>query len=264
MKISVNYEKLRSLKGALLALVMVSPLALSGCVKKADCDVSGSHAHMYKNELGYVRYIEKEALKYEGYERLDDYISIDGEEELYKYLTKKDLMRIDDNLDLIVNTQDSQTDYTEYRYKYTYLMPIPHTMKVGKITTTYYSYVPMTRHSWTSDPNHSNLTGETRLCHYVYTAYKVGKNEKGKYVMISSPYVDDLTTVMNEYPYIEKKFYTVVTTDGAALDYEDGREEDLTEAEKNRSREYEEENGIMEEPQAYYEDKNKNLVKTYT
>ncbi len=264
MKINISYENFRRLKGAALALVMVTPFALTGCGKKAECNVDGSHAHMYKNESGVVRFIEKENLTYEGYTRYDDYISIEDQEDLYKYLTKKDLMRIDDNLDYVVNTQEAQHDFTEYRYRYTHLQPIPHFRKIGKVTSTYFTYIPVTRYSWTSDPNHSRLTGETRLCHYVYRAYKVGKNEKGKYVMIESPYVEDLREVMDEYPYMKKEFYTIVTTNGEVADYEDGREEDLTEEEKNRNEEYEEENNeATVEPQAYNQEQGKNLVKTY-
>ena len=35
-----------------------------------------------------------------------------------KSRNEKDLMRIDDNLDLVKNIQEQQDDYTEYRYKY--------------------------------------------------------------------------------------------------------------------------------------------------
>lgn len=264
--LQVNNEKFNSLKGLALALALVTPMMLTGCSKKADCAVTVPHAHLYTNEAGYDRYVPKENLRFEGYDRQEEYISIEGQEDLYKFLTKKDLLRIDDNLDIVKSTQDQQEDYIEYRYKYRYMQPIPHTMKVGKTTTTYFTYIPQTRYSWTSDPNHSNLTGETRLCHYVYVGYKVEKNEKGKYVLVESPAVDDLTTIMDEYPYFKKKFYYVVTSDGKEADYEDGRQEDMSEEEKQRVDEYEEENPeVTVEPQAYYqEEKGKTFVKSYT
>ena len=264
--LQVNYEKINGLKGLALALVLVTPFMLTGCGKKADCNIDISHAHKYVNEQGFERYLNREHLKYEGYVRYDNYVSIDGQEDLYKFLEKKDLMRIDDNLELITKMQEEQVDYTEYRYKYTYMQPIPHTMKVGKTTTTYFTYIPQTRYSWTSDPNHSRLTGETRLCHYVYVGYKVEKNEKGKYVLVESPAVDDLTTIMDKYPYIKKKFYYVVTSDGKEVDYEDGKQEDMTDEEKRRVEEYEEQNPeVTVEPQAFHqEEKGKTFIKSYT
>lgn len=257
----VNVKRFLSLSGAVLVLVG----SLTACGKKAECNVEGSHAHLYKNDKGYIRYIDKEYLTYEDYSRNEEYIDIEGQEDLYKFLRKKDLMRIDDNLDLILATQESQEDYIEYRYKYTHMQPIPHFRKIGKTSSVYYTYIPQTRYSWTSDPNHSRLTGETRVCHHVYVAYKIEKNEKGKYVLIPSPDVEDLSTVMDEYPYVKKTYYKIVTSDGVEADYEDGKQEDMSEEEKRRADEYDATHEA--EPQAYVpEEKGKSLVKelTYT
>lgn len=263
MNIKLNLKKFISLRGVALALVLTtSATTLTGCGKKADCSITNSHAHLYQNEQGYIRYIDKEYLNYEGYARSDEYISIEGEEDFYKFLDKKNLMRIDDNLDLILSVQESNVDYMEYRYRYTYMQPIPHTMRVGKTTTTYFTYIPSTRYSWTTNPERSSLTGDERLCHYVYTAYKIEKDEKGKYVLIPSEVVDDITTVMDEYPYITKKFYKTVNISGEELDYEDGQEEELTDEKKERIDEYYE-----SEPTAYHnqtEEKGKTLTKTYS
>ena len=257
----VNVKRFLSLSGAMLVLVG----SLTACGKKAECNVGGSHAHLYKNDEGYIRYIDKEYLSYDGYLRNEEYIDIEGQEDLYKFLRKKELMRIDDNLDLILATQESQEDYIEYRYRYTHMQPIPHFRRIGKMSSIYYTFIPQTRHSWTTDPNHPRLTGETRVCHHVYVAYKVEMDEKGKYVLIPSPDVEDLTTVMDEYPYVMKTYYKIVTPDGVETDYEDGKQEDMSEEEKRRADEYDATNGV--EPQAYVpEEKGKSLAKelTYT
>jgi hypothetical protein len=266
MRIRFNFNKLNYLRGVAIALALSTPFALTGCSKKADCDVSGSHAHLYKNESGYVRYIDKEYLSYEGYERSNEYIPIEGEESLYKFLDKKDLMRIDDNLELIQQVQESNEDYTEYRYKYTYMQPIPHIMRTGKTTTVFYTYISHTRYSWTSDPNHSRLTGETRLCHHMYVAYKVEQDENGKYVLIPSPDVEDLTTVMDEYPYIKKTYIKIVTSDGKEASYEDGKQEDMSEEEKRRAEEYDATHSVEPTAQSHFhtEEKGMSLVKRYT
>ena len=264
MNIRINWKKFFGLRGVSLALAVVMAASMTGCGKKADCDVKGSHAHLYKNEKGYVRYIDKEYLTYEGYSRNEQYVDIEGNEALYKFLDKKDLMKIEDNLDLILAIQEENQDYTEYRYKYTYMQPIPHIMRVGKVTTTYFTYIPHTRYSWTKDPNHSRLTGETRECHYVYVAYKIEKDEDGKYVLIPSADVDDLRDVMEEYPYIKKSYSKVVTLDGKEADYEDGKQEDLSEDDKKRADEYDSEHKdeLQVEEQSKTEEKGRSLVKT--
>lgn len=213
-------------KKLLLGALAFSLVGTTGCGKKADCNIEDPHAHLYTNEEGYTRYINKEYIKYEGYIRSDDYINIEGQEELYKFLDKKNILKIEDNLDVILSKQEQNQDYIEYRYSYTYYQPISHSYTVNKSTYIYYTYKPMTRYSWTSDPNHRNLTGEQRLCHYVYTAYKIDKNEKGKYVLIPSNEVDNIKEVMDEYPYIKEKYYKIVNPkNGYDLDYEDGQEE---------------------------------------
>ena len=249
MNIKLNLKKFLSLKGTALALALtLSTTALTGCSKKAECNITNPHAHLYTSEQGYIRYIDKEYLSYEGFTRNEESISIEGEEELYRLLDKKDLLKISDNLDLILESQEKNKDYMEYRYRYIFMQPIPHTRKIGKVTTTYFTYIPMTRHSWTSNPNHSRLTGEQRLCHYVYIGYKIEKNEKGKYVLIPSDYVDDIREIMDEYPYITTKYYKIVNLSGEEVDYEDGKEEDLTDEEKKRIEDYNNQSKQNEEP----------------
>lgn len=109
------------------------------------------------------------------------------------------------------------------------MIPIAHIVSNGKTTTTTYTYIPSTGYSWTTDKNHSRLTGEQRKCHYVYKAYKIEKNEKGKYVLIPSSDVDSFDELNGEYPYIKTKFYKVIDAEyGTELDYEDGPEEETT------------------------------------
>lgn len=259
MSYKINVKKFLSLSGVVLVLVG----SLTACAKKADCNVIGSHAHLYRDEAGYVRYIDKEYLDYEGYSREDYYVDIKGQEELYRFLDKKDLMKIDDNLELILATQEKNKNFVEYRYAYTYMLPIPHTERAGKYIITYYTYVPVTKYSWTSDPNHSRLTGETRECHYVYVAYKVVQDEDGNYFLFSSDCVDDITDIKEEYPYIKKVYSKVVTLDGKEADYEDGKQEDMTDEEKKRAEEYDATHSedTMVKNQSYIEEKGKTLVK---
>lgn len=240
MNFKFNLNKIISMKGlALLLVATTCTTSLAGCGKKADCDINGKHAHLYTNEQGYIRYIPEEYMSYEGYTRNDEYISIEDQEDLYKFMDKKNLLKIEDNLDVILEQQDKNTDYIEYRYRYIWMQPIPHTMRVGKTTTTYFTYMSQPRYSWTDNPERAGLTGDTRVCHHVYTAYKIEKDDDSNYVLIPSQDVDDIREVMDEYPYVKEKFYKVVNLDGTEVDYEDGKEEDLTAEEKARIEEYE-------------------------
>ena len=181
--LNVNWKEFVERRGIPLVLATTLSIGLAGCGEKAECDVPESHAHLYVNEEGFSRYLEKEYLEYEGYTRCDDYISINkNDAEFLKFLDKKDLLKIDDNIETIQNIESENQDYIEYRYAYTYLMPIPHYHSNGKTSYVTYSYIPTTHYSWTSNPNHSRLTGEQRRCHHVYQACNIVKDEKGKYV----------------------------------------------------------------------------------
>lgn len=252
--LKLNLTKMIKLRGVPFALAAtLIATGLTGCGKKAECSVSGNHAHLYTNSQGFERYIDKEYLSYEGYDRQEDYITLTSEDEkLSKFEDKHNLLKIEDNIEAIASIQEQNHDYIEYRYAYTYLMPIPHTTRVGKVTTTYFTYIPTTHHSWTSDPEHSRLTGEQRRCHHVYQAYNVVIDDKGKYVLVPSEEVDDIFALNGEYTYIKEKFYKVIDAEyGYELDYEDGKEDDpdLIEEDENQVTQSSTESYTSEEPQ---------------
>lgn len=227
-KINVNWKELIERRGLPLVLAATMSVSLAGCGKKAECDIPEDHAHLYVSEEGFSRYLEKEYLEYEGYTRCDDYISINkDDEEFLKFLDKKDLIKIDDNIATIDKIESNNHDYIEYRYAYTYLMPIPHYHSTGKTSYVTYTYMPVTHHSWTTNANHSRLTGEQRRCHHVYQACNVVRDEKGKFVIVPSDYVDSISDLNGEYAYIKEKFCKVIDAEhGYDLDYEDGASDD--------------------------------------
>lgn len=222
-------------------LIITNLLSFSGCAKNVPCDVQGNHAHYYVNDDYIGRYIVSEKSSLSGLNRLDNYIYVNEEEEsLLEFINKKDLFKIDDNKNAIDNITDNQTDYKEYRYSYYYLIPIPITHSNGKTTYITYNYIPMIGHSWTNNPNRGNLTGEERVCHYVYYGYKVIKNDKGVYELEKSEPVDSIAELPEGYNYIKEKFYDVVNlyNRDEILDYEDGPEEEkeiISEDEYNQS-----------------------------
>ena len=78
--------------------------------------------------------------------------------------------------------------------------------------TTYTTYMPTIGHSWTTDKNHSRLTGQVREVYYMYYGYKIGINEKGKYELVKSDYVSSLDELPNDYIYVKEKFYKTFNT----------------------------------------------------
>ena len=208
-------------KAFLTSLFLTPTLMLSGC-GMSECGLNEYHLHKYEKD-GIVRYIDSEWLDYDGYSWTDEVVYADiNDKDLYKFEKKKDLIKIEDNVDYIINTASSHDDFLEYRYSYS----VPHVMRVGKTNVVYYT----TSYSWTSNPEHHNLTGDVRMCRYVYTGYKVEKNDNDKYVLIpseSSENVNDIIKNMEEYPYMEEKFYkAIVISTGEEADYEDGKAEE--------------------------------------
>ena len=231
----------KKIKNIVIAgLIIANLFTFSGCAKNVPCDISGNHAHYYVNDEYFGRYIVSEKSSVSGLNRSDNYIPVSKEDaELLEFINKKGLFRIDENQQAISNTTDSHQDFIEYRYRYLYLMPIPIVHHTGKTTYTTFNYIPRTGYSWTTDTSR-NLTGEERVCHYVYYGYKVIRNEKGTYELVKSDSVDDLSELPDGYDYIKEKFYDVVNLHDKndILDYEDGPEEDkkiISEEEYNQS-----------------------------
>lgn len=227
---SLKEKKKINVRNLVVAGVLISSLALfSGCAKNIDCNIDQLHAHNYVSSEKFDKYMVSEREYKKSWDRTDEYIIIDGEtKELIDFENKEGLYRISHNKDEIKEIISEHCDYKEYRYKYTYMQAIPHTRKIGNSTSVYFTYIPQTGHSWTVDPNHSRLTGEERVVHYVYYGYKVVKDEKGKYIVIKSEMVDDINDLPEDFVYIKNKFYKKVYLDNKELevDYEDGPEED--------------------------------------
>lgn len=216
-------EKLLKIKGVLLAGTL-GISTLSGCSEQAVCEVNTSHIHMYVDDDGFITYFNDEHLNIEEFNRSADYVLIDDSQvELYNFIKMNRLIPIEDNIETIKNIEENNQDYLEYRYSYIYTIPIVH--RVGKVT--YTTLMPTIGYSWTTNPEHSRLTGDTRICHYKYYGIHVYKNEKGKYVKEYSNYVDSIDDLDSRFTYIERGFYKIVNlANDLELDYEDGPEEE--------------------------------------
>ena len=222
---NINNKKGKSLAKRVLAtgLIIANLFTFAACAKTMPCDINDEHAHLYIDpDTKIERYIESEKSYVDGMDRQEEFIVIDQEQsDLLKFMNKKDLFRIDENKDALQNVENQNQDYIEYRYKYIYMQPIPVVHSNGKFTYVTYYYVPVTKYSWTTDQTR-NLTGETRVCHYMYYGYKVYQTDNGKYKMEKSDLYDSISDIPDEYEYIGNKYTAIVNAeDKEILDYED-------------------------------------------
>lgn len=196
---------------AIASSMVVISLSVSGCVKSVPCDIDELHAHKYVNKNSSVcKYVvsEKEYL-YDFY-RTDEYIPVTKEEEkLLEYMSNNNLYKISENENIINDVTKTHNDFLEYEYEYESDDTIIITSPIGDMIYTTIIPDTSTKYSWTTDENHEDLTGNTRIGHYQYCAYNISKNSKGQFVIIESGYVDDLNEIKNEYPYINDSFYDI-------------------------------------------------------
>ena len=175
---------------------------------RAVCNIEEPHAHKYINDKGFTRYISGEKKRTWGYERCEDYIYLpEKDQELLEFLNRKGLLRIVDNETKIKRDQSRLMGYYEYQYEYEEMHQTPIYSGSGKDQTVTYITTWTTEYDWTRDITHDDLTGYRRWCYYLYTSYKVSKNEKGKYVLEKNSESKDIISTKDEYPYIKEDYY---------------------------------------------------------
>ncbi len=195
------------LKG--LSLVLVTTLfvtSLGGCSSDNKCFVNDKHAHMYVSDDGLIRYVMSEKNNVDGYNKSYNYRVISQDESsLYEFIGKKELLRIDENMDIISAQQDLNKPFTIYEYTYRSFS------RVGSSVC----------YAWTNDPEQDDLTGEEKEVHFIYQAFSIDKDENGNYVLIPSPLVEDITEVMTDFPYIMADYFMAVDKNNVGVSFYD-------------------------------------------
>ncbi len=203
-------------KKAIISLsLFTSLLTMAGCGKEAECDIEGSHIHKYKSNQGIERYIEGESestysFGSNTYYRTDDYITLDEEsEKIYKVVSDKSLVGIEDNKSLLFDISDNLKDY--YEFKYYYYETEYHTHYYTDGDGKQHSYTTseeVKKYKWTTDPDHRNLTGDKRIITHVFYGYNVVKGENGNYTVIEGGPVDDIRLLIEMgYKYVDNSIY---------------------------------------------------------
>ena len=205
----IKLDKLIKLKDATLKLVRDIRYG-----REIECDIKGRHAHKFVNKYGFTRYVEGDRPYFKGYEMTDGHIMLgEKEAELLKYLNKKKILRIDDNIEKIRRDQKRLKPYYEYQYEYEDDFEMPVIEGTGKDQTITYIRIPNTSYDWTTNLYHSDLTGYRRLCTYQYRAFRIDEDDHGWVEYIDSPEKHDIIATKDKYPYIEESYYYVVNGD---------------------------------------------------
>ena len=219
--------KIKVRNAIICGFTILSMFLFSGCAKNVDCNVEDMHAHIYANESGIVREVMSEREHIGDFFRTDEYVVVDKEmSDLIEFENDEGLYKIADNIDVIEGITSVKEDYTEYRYSYITMLSIPHVVRAGNSTIVTYTHVPVKKYSWTTDANHSRLTGEERIVHHMYKGYKIVTDGLGNYEIVESELVDDLKDLPSDFNYVKEDFCVNVDLKDKTheIDYEDGKE----------------------------------------
>lgn len=190
-----NIKKGAKLTSLILAILVAGGLA-TGCTKQMDCEVqlpgNQDHAHVYMTEDGFMTERNSENETIGNSHWTAQYVPATDE---INEMGKFGLFKIAENSNELLEQMEGHIPYTEYEYKSSSLM------MVGKVPVT------TTRKRWSTDNEHSRLTGEMRDVSYQYYGYRIGTDKKGERILIQSELVDDIFTIANEYPYFKPADY---------------------------------------------------------
>ena len=189
----------------------------SACAREVECSIDKTHSHTYTTEEGYTRQIKSE-LEYIGdFYRKDDYKYITETEtkelgKTYRY----NLIRIDDNLDRLLELEESIYDYRQYEYSYRKRKEIKDGDKTTYTYTTYYAY--------TNDKDTEDLTGNERIVTHKFIGYKIIKNDQGEFDVIKSEpmnSIEELVDAGYEYVRYHKLYISYDRETNEFIGYED-------------------------------------------
>ncbi len=219
--------------------VLISSMLLTGCGKKMECNLPARHVHQYKknitNSITLTNYYDSEYEQVNGYNWQEDYIEITKtDEELYKVLNNRDLFDAKTNWDYLYYEMSCLHDWLEFYYEYDTTETTSYTDSDGNVHTETHTV----HHSgWHTNPRDGDNTGDVRLNHHRYYAYRVVYKD-GKFQLERSRLVDDVRDVLEDYPYACEKGYDVVHRDFKfkrsdlpklkASDFDTFRQPDLT------------------------------------
>ena len=199
-----TFKKLVAIGMAIYGLVL-----FSGCTKNNDCKIDRLHAHRYVDKnTNLSRYIISEKRSESWMGKRDEYVLIDeNDKETVKKLdfaNRKELYKINENLDAIQEMIKDNKYHYEYEYKYYPEVPVTKYVYIDGSShiVTYYEKSKTPVYEWTTDSNHSGLTGKMKLVYPAYQGIKIVSDGNGGYKEESSPVYYDFDSIPEEYEYV--------------------------------------------------------------
>ena len=196
-----------------VGIITASTFLIKSYLRKSDCNLDYSHVHVYEYKYSDIETVfDSERINLHGF-RWTDRVESYGENDLDRihFMEDKRLISIYRNLDYLEKYMEDNSDYEEYEYSYKvkevdyYVDAVTgkRTMSSSGNVRPIYKYV--TKYDYSRDINHSDLTGNARTVHTKYYAYNICMQDNGKYKMIKSDLVDDITDseLIELYPYFK-------------------------------------------------------------
>lgn len=165
-----------------------------------QCDVTSTyHVHLYTREIGNVtihKWLNSENNTF-SYIKHDDFLPVTTFDlEVYHKLDNRSLFEGKENIDFIHYQIRNNRDYMKFYYEYEESHEEKDEDGNTRIVTTEYD-------GWSTNPRHKGVTGKTKVYHTRYYAYKLVQRD-GQLELEKSPSVDDIRTILNEYPYVSE------------------------------------------------------------
>ena len=158
-----------------VAALSLIPFVLTGCGKKAECDIPTRHVHKYTKQINdnisIYTYLDNEEIytPFSNFERNDEYLEINRDDEKF-YHTLNGLIDGANNWDFIFHEMSTKEDFLEYYYEYytteTYTETDNDGNRVTKTRRVHHT-------GWTTNKNNSDNTGKVRLNHPRFYGYRI-------------------------------------------------------------------------------------------
>lgn len=178
-----------------------------GVPNPKQCDITNTyHVHLYTKDIDNVKIVKYLPCTKNDFSftKQDTFLpATNFDLKVYNNLDYLNLFDGRDNIDFINYQIATRHDYMDfyYYYKETYTEEDSE----GNIKEK-----TVTHSGWTINPYHRGITGKVRVNHPRYYAYKITINNNNL-DLIQSDSVDDIRTIINEYPYISENTYHYVS-----------------------------------------------------
>ncbi len=204
----------RYIAAALIALNM------TGCVPKSNCPYANTlkHIHRYQrvtpDGCTLTAYFLGEDMTCNDFNWQEDFITTTNgiDQIVYKIITNNGLFKGKDNWNYLYKLMCNHPDYLMFYYYYETTQYINHYKTVKDADGNeheeldYVEIKKIPHDGWTTNPYNSDNTGKVKIVHTRYYGYRIYEDKNKKFILQRSPYVDDIRSIMEDYPYYSANY----------------------------------------------------------